>query len=220
MLKTYIKRVHHKLPVFNLLHLNLFSFILTALFFFVLPLVIRRYYIIGNECANVIKFVFLLLFEFSSITIAIAIKDLQKTKELKKVYLLGQIKGKVLNTIIYTFTKTLAFLAFIYVFRVAIKMSLHVAFVVTFFYFFFIFSTFWLAPIIANEESCFLKAVYKSAHLFILHPFFSFFVFLHVLFLSFLSIFLFNLFPGQSLIFFNIDVGYKMLAKDAPYSNE
>lgn len=213
MLKKYIKGVFSSLPFLRCCKLNLFTCLLTLIFFF-LPAILRKYYIVNNLQGIIIKITFLFLFEASIIPISIGVIELKNKKYCNFFSILKISYSKILNILLFAFTKTFLLILFFYLFKIVIKVNLKLSFCFCFLYFFLFFLTFYFSSIIAKYKINFFNAIFISASFFIKYPFFTSIVFLHSLVLLFVSFFFFNLYPGFAKIFFNINLAHDIIEEN------
>ena len=210
MLKKYIKLTLNKKNTFSFIKLNIIPFILELLLFFILPAFIKQHYIIGQYEAILLNATFLFLFEYSIVfiskhTLAIYIEE--------KKYNEGEIPSSklILKALTFAFFKTIFFVLFSYLFKKTIKLSLYSAFIFSFFSTFFFLCAFWLPSILIKNS--FFSSLKKSIRLYISHPFFTAFVFLHSLLLLFFSMFLLNVYPGLSIVTYNMHVAINLMGE-------
>lgn len=215
MLKEYIKKTHTPIRLSKILVINIFSHLLYICTFFAIPLLIRKYIIIGNFASSLIKITCLFLFEASFIPSCIATMHLLNEKRntdfsLKKALHTG------VASLIFAFIKTAHLSLSLYFFRIAMKMHIYLAFLICTIFFSVLCFSFWVPAIVANQsyankKPSIFSSFLISIKLFISFPFFSSCVFLHSLILHATSNLFFYIYPGQARIFFNINIAYGIL---------
>ena len=196
MFREYIKLTASKKNILSFVKLNTFSSILELITFFIFPLLIRQYYIIGQYEAIAINISILLLFEASIVFISKGSLNVYegKTKCNKK--------HLFLKALFFAFLKTAFFISFLYLFKKAIKLNSLLAFLLCFCSILFLLCSFYLPCLLVKNS--FILSCKKSIHLYFSHPFFTTFVFLHSIILFLVSMILLNLYPGVSKIMYNI----------------
>lgn len=202
MFSEYIKLTFKKKNIFSFIKLNIFPSILEILNLFILPLLIRQYYIIGQYEAIAINLSILFLFEASIVFISKHSFDIYMEKKKGK----NRIFSKAL---FFAFLKTSLFLFFLYTFKKIIKFKLYLAFLFCFFYVFFFLCTFYLPCLLVKNS--FISSCKKSVYLYLSYPFFTFFVFLHSIILFLISMILLGIYPGVSKIMYNIHVALHII---------
>lgn len=103
MFSEYLKLTINKKNTFSFIKLNLFPASLEVLLFFILPILIKKYYIIGQYEAIALNSIFLFLFEASIVFISRSVLRVEKKEFRTKIFF---------NTLIFAFIKTACFLFF------------------------------------------------------------------------------------------------------------
>lgn len=197
MFREYIKLTASKKNILSFVKLNAFLSTLELITFFIFPLLIRQYYIIGQYEAIAINISILLLFEASIVFIS---KGSLNVYEGKIKY--SSKKHLFLKALFFAFLKTVFFISFLYLFKKAIKLNSLLAFLLCFCSILFLLCSFYLPCLLVKNS--FTLSCKKSIHLYFSHPFFTTFVFLHSIILFLVSMILLNLYPGVSKIMYNI----------------
>ena len=123
MFLQYLKLTLREKNILTFIKLNIFPSILQVLIFFILPMLIKQYYIIGQYEAIVINSIVLFLFEISIVFISKYSLSITKEKKYK-------IFSKAL---LFAFFKTATFILCIYLFKKSIKINQYLVFLLCFF---------------------------------------------------------------------------------------
>ena len=205
MFLEYMRLTVIKKNIFSFVKLNISAFVLEVLALFILPLLIRQYYIVGYYEALAINLSFLFLFEVAMVFISK--HSLNIFSEGKK----NVDKHLFEKALFFAFIKTVFFGVFLYLFKKAINLSSYLAFLLCFLSIFFFLCMFYLPCLLLKNS--FTSSLKKSINLYVSYPFFTAFVFLHSVILFFISIILLNLYPGPSKIMYNVHVALHIIEK-------
>jgi len=215
MLKEYLKRTSVQIPFSRLLFLNLPFFALSFIFFIALPLFIRRHYIIEESLASFVKIVFLFSYQFLIVPTALCIqpkKDADDKKPMRQIFIFS---------LLYGILKTLIFILHLFLFRLCFAWNQFFTFLTFFALFFVLLTSIYLPQTIAknvtnkkNDKASFIASFKASFAIFTSHPFFASFIFLHSLFLLFLSPITLFLYPSLPHILYNIRIAYEIIVAD------
>jgi len=88
MFSKYLKLTLNKKNTFSFIKLNLFPASLEVLLFFILPVLIKKYYIIGRYEAIALNSIFLFLFEASIVFISRSVLRIKKRSVELKYFLI------------------------------------------------------------------------------------------------------------------------------------
>ena len=193
MFSEYLKLTLNKKNTFSFIKLNLFPASLEVLLFFILPILIKKYYIIGQYEAIALNSIFLFLFEASIVFISRSVLRIEKKECRTKIFF---------NAAVFAFIKTDSFLFFFYLFKKAMSLTFYLAFILCFFSMFIFLCLFWLPSLLVKNN--FASSCKKSIQAYFSYPFFTTFVFLHSTLLFFISLLLLNVYPGISKIIYNM----------------
>lgn len=199
MFLQYLKLTLREKNILTFIKLNIFPSILQVLIFFILPMLIKQYYIIGQYEAIVINSIVLFLFEISIVFISKYSLNITKKKKYK-------IFSKAL---LFAFFKTATFILCIYLFKKSIKINQYLVFLLCFFSIFFFLCTFWLPCLLIKNS--FVSSFKKSVHVYFSFPFFTTFVFLHSIIIFVISMILLLIYPGISKITYNMHIALQMI---------
>ncbi|MGP1438467.1 MAG: hypothetical protein ACTTKH_05285 [Treponema sp.] len=206
MFLEYIKLNPNKKHFLYFVKLNIFPSIFEVLNLFILPIVIRKYYIIGKYEAMLLNLIFLFLFEASIIFISHYTFKLYKKEEKKQ--------NLIVKALYFAFLKTTFFLVFLYLFKKAMKISLYLSFSLCFFAMLSLLLMFWLPCLLVKNS--FFSSIKKAIHLYLSHPFFTTLIFCHLIILFLFSMILLNIYPGLSKITYNMHLALHIIEeKDA-----
>lgn len=205
MFTKYIKLIFNKKNIFSFIKLNIFSSMLEIILFFILPVLIKRYYIIGAYEGIVINSMFLFLFESSSILTSNCVLNVF-FKEEKKV---SSESFLLLKALLFALLKTIFFIIFLFCFKKLIKMNMYFSLLLCFTYMFLFLVTFWMPCLLVKDS--FFSSFRKSIHLYFSYPFFTVFVFLHLTTLFLISVILLSVYPGVSKIMYNMHTALHMM---------
>ena len=193
--------------LWELLRLNIAPFTLFTLFFILIPLILRQYYITPLYLANILKALFLFLFEALAIPMSIGVLLIKEDGRLYYLKLMGLCKKRLLDILLFSLFKSSIFLISFYFFRQ--KWSELMTFLAMFFYFSQMLMTLYVPPILAHwtlehtkpKRCLFFASFLASNHIFFSRPFYTSFMFLCTFLLIILSIFTLNIFPSLPIIF-------------------
>lgn len=221
MLKEYIKKTH-PFPILCLWLSNLPFFLLNFMFFVTFPLLLRRWYIIGESLANFIKIVFVFCYEFLIVPTSISIFNklsLSQTVPYKRAYKIKFTFHAFLSSFFYAVFKTNLFILHLILFRLCFAQNKLLAFLELTAFFFVLCFSLYLPHIIAKKivahqtelKKLLLSSFKESFKLFTNHPFFSSFIFLQSLLLLFLLPLTLFCYPSMPQILYNLKVAYELL---------
>lgn len=231
MLKEYIERTHTKIPFFKLLKLNLPFFALNFIFFVALPFLLRKFCIVEENLANLVKISFLFLHELLLVLTACQIYALFLTDSKSERFPIWKVKSKLdifLSSLSFAIFKTSFFILHLFLFRCCIERGRILMFLVLFSFFFILLISLYLPQAIANNwyndiekggnnklfferlKTSLTSAFVISFKLFTSHPFFTSFLFLHSLSFLFLSPITLFFYPSTPHILYNISIAYKI----------
>lgn len=205
MFLEYMRLTVIKKNIFSFVKLNISAFVLEVLALFILPLLIRQYYIVGYYEALAINLSFLFLFEVAMVFISK--HSLNIFSEGKK----NVDKHLFKKALFFAFIKTVFFGVFLYLFKKAMNLNPYLAFLLCFLSIFFFLCMFYLPCLLLKNS--FTSSLKKSINLYVSYPFFTAFVFLHSVILFFISMILLNLYPGLSKIMYNVHVALRIIEK-------
>ena len=151
MFSEYLKLTLNKKNTFSFIKLNLFPASLEVLLFFILPVLIKKYYIIGQYEAIALNSIFLFLFEASIVFISRSVLRVEKKECRTKIFF---------NVAFFAFIKTDSFLFFFYLFKKAMSLTPYLAFILCFFSMFIFLCLFWLPCLLV--ENNFISSLKKS----------------------------------------------------------
>lgn len=203
MFSKYIKLTLNKKNSFLFIKLNIFTSTLLVLLFFILPVLIKRYYIIGKYEAMAINAFFLFSFETSIVFIS---RDVLSIYEQKK-----HNERIFFKALFFALIKSAYFIIFFYLFKKAISIASSLAFLLCFFSMFVFFCIFWIPCLLIKNN--FISSLKKSIYLYFSYPFFTTFVFLHSILLFFISMITLNLYPGESKIIYNMYIALYIMER-------
>ena len=204
MFKQYLKLTINKKSFFSFAKLNIFPSILEVIIFFILPILIRRFYIIEQYEAIAINLSFLFLFEASIVFASRGSLNICSLNTHEEKQHNMSIFSKAL---LFAFIKTTFFLSFLYLLKKTTNP--HLAFLLCFLSMFFFLCMFWLPSLLVKNNL--IPSLKKSIHLYFFHPFFTTFIFLHSIILFFISIILLNVYPGPSKIMYNMHIALQII---------
>lgn len=220
MLTKYIIETlsYRKNKTIYILKFNLFAFVLSVIYFFIIPILCNTGLKLDAGIAATSKLVFIFLFLIHLLPVSICVfKNMHETK-ISFFYFFRILKKSFYAGFFLSFFKLVSFIIFILLFRICLKLEsclyLVFAFITAFFYFCFEFLSFWFIPIKTQTQNSFLQSLKKSVKLFLRYPLFTFFVFMHNLILLFFSAFLFMLYPGTAKIMQNMNSAYILIKSE------
>jgi len=196
----------------HLLKLNIIPFLLSILFFFALPLLLRQYYIIPLYIANLLKAFFFFLFELLYIPIAIGTLLIKKNGKFSYLELIKLCKKRFLDALLFSFFKSFFTIISLYFFRQ--EWSELTSFLGVFLYFSHLLTMLYIPSILAcktleyakteKKKPCclFFASFLASSYIFFAKPFYTSFMFLCTFFLIVLSILTLNIIPSFPIIFY------------------
>ena len=211
MTKKHTKKNNNTSFILALLKLNIAPFMLSILFFVALPLILRQYYIVSLYTANLLKLLFLFLFEALAIPIAIGTLMIKKTGDFSYLELIKLCKKRFFDILLFSFFKSVFALISLYFFRQ--KWSEIASFLGVFFYFLHLLLMLYIPSILAYKTleyaktkknvlfSLFFASFLTSSHIFFAKPFYTSFMLLCTFFLIILSILTLNIIPSFPIIF-------------------
>lgn len=220
MFGKYLKEtfIYNKNP-FSIFKFNIFCFFLMILYFFAVPLFLPFYFIRIQKTAFFIKTFFIFIFIMQIFPVSICVYANMQNKNKKIIHFFSALKKEFANSVLFAAIKFFAIIIFITSLRLCLKNenTVFLSVLISFLFFYFEFITFWFIPLQTQNKTSFINALKTSAKIFISRPAFTCFVFIHNLFIFFISAFLLMLYPGISKILFNINSAYSLIKSDIDF---